>query len=300
LGGRSREKPIEDGAVCVDAAIAQERPAAADFFHDGGVAFDDERFFFIVRGFGEDAAEGIADEGCAPEFEASLERAFEADSVGSRHVDSAGDGVGAHHCAPGVVLGFSVLRFFGGVPADGGGVEDYIGARHGGEARGFGIPLVPADQGGDASEFCVEGAEAEVARGEVEFFEEERIVGDVHLAIETEERAIGVDDDGGVVVEAGGAFFEKGCHDDDAKFGGEWLETLGGRAGDGFGEIEEAGVFFAAEVLGAEKFLGADDLRATGGGFADFFDSAVEVQGGGVIRGARGLDKADGEFVGGH
>ncbi len=69
---RSREKPIQDGAVGVDAAVAQEGPVAADFFHDGCVAFHHENLFFIVRGFGENAAERVADEGRAPEFEAAI------------------------------------------------------------------------------------------------------------------------------------------------------------------------------------------------------------------------------------
>ena len=91
----------------------------------------------------------------------------------------------------------------------------------------------------------------------------------MHLAIDAEQRAIGVDDRRGVVVEAGGALLEQRGDDHHAEFGGQRAQAVGGGAGDGFGEIEQAGVFFAAEILRAEQFLQADDLRALLRGFAD-------------------------------
>ena len=129
-----------------------------------GVAFDDQNFFPIVRSLGEHAAEGIAHERRAPEFEASFRRAFEAHAIDRGHVDAVGDGVRALHGAPGIVLRRSVLRLLGRMPADGGRIEEDIRAGERREARGFGIPLVPADQRGDAAELRVECAEAEVAR----------------------------------------------------------------------------------------------------------------------------------------
>ena len=48
----------------------------------------------------------------------------------------------------------------------------------------FGIPLVPADEHADLAVARVEGVKAEVAGGEVVLLEIERIVGDVHLAVE--------------------------------------------------------------------------------------------------------------------
>jgi len=59
--------------------------------------------------------------------------------------------------------------FFLWVPADGGGVEKDFGALHGGEAGGFGIPLVPTDQDADLAVSGFPGAKAEVARGEIKF-----------------------------------------------------------------------------------------------------------------------------------
>ena len=138
----------------------------------------------IVRRFGEHAAERIADERRAPEFEPAFRRPFEADAIHRRDIDAVGDGVRALHGPPGIVLRRAVLRLFGGMPADGGRIEKNVRARERGEARRFGIPLVPADQRRDAAELRIERAEAEIARREVKLLEEERIVRDVHLAVD--------------------------------------------------------------------------------------------------------------------
>jgi hypothetical protein len=86
----------------------------------------------------------------------------------------------------------AVLRFFGRVPADGGGVEEDVGALEGGEARAFGIPLIPAHEDADAAEGGIEIAEAEVAGREIELLEVERVVGDVHFAVQPGDFAIGL------------------------------------------------------------------------------------------------------------
>ncbi len=49
----------------------------------------------------------------------------------------------------------------------------------------------------------VPGAEAEIARREIKLLVEKRVVRDVHLAVLAEIGAVGVDDRGGVVVDAG-------------------------------------------------------------------------------------------------
>ena len=113
---------------------------------------------------------------------------------------------------------------------------------------------------------------------EVELLEEQRIVRDVHLAVDAEQRAIGIDDCRRVVVEARGALLEERSDDHDAQFGGERAEAIGGGAGNGFRQIEQPRVFFAAEILRAEQFLQADDLRALSRGFADSLDGTVEIR----------------------
>jgi hypothetical protein len=63
-----------------------------------------------------------------------------------------------------------------------------------------------------------------------------------------------------------GAFFKERTDDDDVELFGQLAHDGGGGAGDGFGEVEQVGLLFAAEVLGAEQLLQADDLGAAGGG----------------------------------
>ncbi len=139
----------------------------------------------------------------------------------------------------------------------------------------------------------VETAEAEVAGGEVELFVIERIVGDVHLAIQPQERSVGVEHGGGIVIKPGGAALEQRRHDGHLEFGGELGESLGGRSGDRLGEVEAVGVLLAAEVLRAEQFLQTDNLRAVAGGFADAPDGLLQILG--RVGRAAHLDEADAE-----
>ena len=109
-------------------------------FGEFGVDFGEEDGFFGVGGFGEDAAEGVGDEGAAPELEAGglvglVEGAVDED--GALLVADAVDGSDdrrrwrwrgrAAWCAR-RRTGGSVLLLFGGVPADGGGEEEDFGA----------------------------------------------------------------------------------------------------------------------------------------------------------------------------
>ena len=117
----------------------------------------------------------------------------------------------------------------------------------------------------------------------------------MHLAVFAEERAVGVEDRAGVVIDAGGAPFEQRSDNDDLFFFRDFRERFGGGAGNGFGEIEKVGIFLAAEIFAAKKFVHADDLRAARGRFTDFFDRAREIFVG-VWRAAH-LHEADCKFV---
>ena len=158
--------------------------------------------------------------------------------------------------------------FSGRVPADGGGVEQNLRAAQSCEAGGFGIPLVPTDERGNPRETRIETAEAQIAWSEVIFLEVQRVVGDVHLAIESKQRSIGVDHECGVVVYTGRAPFEHRTHDHDSQLARQTREALAGGAGNRLRQIRQVGAFLPAEVLRAEKFLHADDLRAFAGGLA--------------------------------
>jgi hypothetical protein len=98
------------------------------------------------------------------------------------------------------------------------------------------------------------------------------------------------------VVNAGSAALKKGSDDDNLLLARNFRDRLRRWAGDGLGKVEKLGVFLAAKILSAKKFVHADDLRATHGGFANLFDRTLEILF--RIRRRTHLDQADGEFVG--
>ena len=118
----------------------------------------------------------------------------------------------------------------------------------------------------------------DLARREVVLLVIERIVGDVHLAVDAEERAVGVDHGGRVVVHAGAALLEDRHDEDDAELLGERAHALDDRPGDRLGEIEALGVGDLAEVGGVEELLEADDLRAALRGFPHFGDRLLRAR----------------------
>ncbi len=250
----------------------------------------------LVERLSNDYALGIAEERSAPEFKtvAAFGGSFVADAIDGSDINSIGDGVAALDGAPGIALSLAVGGLFGRVPADGGGVEKNYGAVQGGEAGALWIPLIPADQSCDAAGFGIERTKTEVAGSEIKFFVVGGIVGDVHFAVDAGDFAVSVDDGGGVVIDAGGATFEKRGDDDDFGFLGDAAERFGGGAGNGFGQFEILDVFALAEVLGLKKFGQTDDLGAIFGGFFDTGRGLGEV----FLRVAADghLDQADVEF----
>ena len=123
------------------------------------------------------------------------------------------------------------------------------------------MPVV-ADVDADPADRGVEHRVAEVARAEVELLPELRQVRDVVLAVLAEQRAVGVDDRGGVVVLALVLDLVDRQHDDQAQFLGQRLEPLGRRAGDRLDVGVVLLVLDGAEVRAVEQLLEADDLRA--------------------------------------
>ena len=186
-----------------------------------------------------------------------------AHAVDRRDVAPVRHGVAALDRLPRAVLVDAVFTFLRRMPTDRRRVEQDLRALHGGEARRLRVPLVPTDQHADAAKLRVPRAEARVARREVEFFVEKRVVRDVHLAIHAEHAAIGVDDDGRVVVKPARAFLEERSDDHDAVFLGELSKRHRARAaGDRLGEAEVHVVLALAKILGTKHFLRADDLGA--------------------------------------
>ena len=200
------------------------------------------------------------------------------DAVDRRDVDAVGDRVRALHRLPRRRLRRAVLRLLGGVPADRRRVEEHVRARQRRQPRRLRVPLVPADQRADAAERAVERAEAEVAGREVELLVVERVVRDVHLAVDAQQLAVGVDDHRRVVIDAGRAPLEERPDDDDARLlRAAPASASVRRARDRLGQVEVRVVLALAEVLRAEQLGQADDVGAALARVGDARDRAVQI-----------------------
>src|SRR5438445_12929671 len=95
------------------------------------------------------------------------------------------------------------------MPADRRRIKENLRAEQAGDSRGFGVPLIPADQHANvrvarfpdskstgALMIAIVG-DVRIAGREIKLLVEQRIVGDVHLAIGTQQSAIGIDVGGG-------------------------------------------------------------------------------------------------------
>src|SRR6187549_925720 len=114
------------------------------------------------------------------------------------------------------------------MPADGGGVEEHLGAKQRRDPRRLRIPLIPADEdayGGVARLPDLESVgfagtfamviKMAIARREVVLLVKQRIVRDVHLPIDAEKRAVRVDHRGRISIDARGLTLEERDDDDD-------------------------------------------------------------------------------------
>jgi len=75
----SVEQALGDAAICIDAAIPEERPMLTRFLHFAKVAFHDEHFFLVMTRYSDHLAERIANERAPPE----LHRTFHSNAVGA-------------------------------------------------------------------------------------------------------------------------------------------------------------------------------------------------------------------------
>jgi hypothetical protein len=123
---------------------------------------------------------------------------------------------------------------------------------------------VVADVDADARELRLERRVTEVAGLEVVLLPEAgRDLRDVVLPVLAEVAAVGVDDGGGVVVDAVHLALVDGQHDRHAVLLGEVLELLVvGPSGTRLGEVVPLGRLLGAEVGAVEQLLEAEDLHA--------------------------------------
>src|SRR5437879_3977835 len=205
----------------------------------------EQNFFLVVRSFRKHAPEGVAEKRTSPKLESFAGHRIAADIAGLKadaihHADinAVRDRVRPLDGAPGVVLRLAEFSLLRGMPSDGRWVKKNACSLQCCEARAFGIPLIPADERADFSGGGVEGLEAEIAGSEIKFFVVERIVGNVHLAVDAAQHAVRIEDRSRVVIEAGRALFKERRDQHDLILPGSGGKLLRARAGDGLREIE--------------------------------------------------------------
>ena len=113
----------------------------------------------------------------------------------------------------------------------------------------------------------------------------------MHLAVEADDLAGGVDDGGAVVIEAGRAPLEDRRHHDDARLAGRAPERLRARARHRLREVEQGRVLLLAEVGRAVELGQADDLGPGSGGGGYSRGRLAQVLGG--LARHRHLDEPD-------
>jgi len=288
FGQREISAPaLGKGGVGIDAAVAEKRPDAAEILDRLEIEVVVEDFLVFGGGLGDQFAVGICDERAAPELGVVLG----AGAVDGGEVAAVGDGVAALHGFPCAVLGRAEGGFFLGQPADGGRVNEDLSAAQRHQAGSFRIPLVPANQDADFSKFRVPNRPSAIAGGEVKFLFECGILRDVGFPIESHQRAVGIVDGGGVVIESGAAVLEQRGNQHDPEFASKFSQTVGDWAGEGIGEIEACGILDGAKIWGEKQLLGDHDVGAVGGGLADEFFVVIE----GFRLGGEGAGLEEGE-----
>src|SRR5690606_27644840 len=156
-------------------------------------------------------------------------------------------------------------------------------------ARGFRVPLVPADEHADVGITSLPHTEAagarvliaasigcHVTRHEVELLVEERIVRDVHLAIHAQHGPVRVYHGSRVPVHAGCLTLEDRGYDDDLQLLRKLLHAPDTGTGDGLREVEAVCRLPLAEVRPIVELLQADDLRPAGVGFPHALHGVVD------------------------
>src|SRR5207249_5577893 len=131
---------------------------------------------------------------------------------------------------PGLVLGLALLWRLGVVPADRRRIEKDLRATQRSQPRTFGKPLVPTHQDADPGVTRLKRLKPQIARGEVELLVIERVIGDMHLTVFTQEGTVGVDHHRGVVEQALSTLLEQRSDYHDLVLSREVAQYLGGGA----------------------------------------------------------------------
>src|ERR1043166_2254511 len=271
-------------------AVAVELPHVPHLANLVEVQFGRHELGLVARRTGDELAARVAEVALAVEF-ADVPRRLIPDAVDGADEEGVGDGVGGLLELP------EILR----QPGDGGRrIEHNFRSVQTQLPGPFREVTVITDVHAYISILCFTNWIAEVAGLEVEFLPEAgRRMRDMVLAVLAEVGAVGVDDGGGVVVDAGRLLFVQRHDDDHAVLLGQLLHELRRRSvGNLLRRFVPPRRLLGAEVRSGEDLLHAEELDAFLPGLLDQLDvlrdvglaDRVELLVGGA--GVRGLNQS--------
>src|SRR5207302_9911619 len=148
-----------------------------------------------------DFAVWSANETLSPKFNPiSTRRRFMAYSVWDCDVAAIRDCVAALDCFPGGMLHCAKLLLFRRVPTDRRGIKTNFCPVQRRQARGFRVPLVPANADSNLAACCWPRLKSEIAWCEIKFLVIQRVVRDMHFPVLAYQFSIRVNDCCSVVI----------------------------------------------------------------------------------------------------
>src|SRR5262245_53049965 len=151
---------------------------------------------------------------------------------------------------------------FVGQTTDGGRVEEELSSAQSRQARSLREPLIPANESANLPKRGVVCLKAEISRSEVKLLVVKGIIGNMHLAILTDDLSGSIDGHSRVVIDTGGSLFKQRSDDHYLLLFGNFAKSFAGGAGYSFRQFEEVDIFRLAKVLRAEELLQANNLCA--------------------------------------
>src|SRR5712664_2060501 len=243
LGALRRAGP-RDYSVGFRAAVAIELPGVANFPNLVEIQLGDEQFVPVAAGLLDDFAARVAEVALAVKF-ANFPGSFGANAI------DGGDEIRVGYRVSGLL---EFPKIFGETGDSGGGVVDNFRSVEAEDAGAFGKVAVVTDVDADAGEARLEDGVAGISGSEIKLFPEARMaMGNVVLAVFAEVAAIGIDDRGGVEVDAGHFDFVDRDNKNHLVFLSELLHGRDRRtARDPFGEFVPAGLLLGAKIRAVE------------------------------------------------
>jgi hypothetical protein len=233
---------------------------------------NDEVLGFCLRGFGKEFALGTRHEAGAPELDAiglSAGIGLMSYPIHSHDGEAVGHGMTPLHELPSLALALLFVRRIAALIAYGGGIDEDVGASEGHQTCSFGVPLIPADLHAEVAHGGLDGLETEVARSEVELLVVGRVIGNMHLAMDTGDGAISLEDNSCIVVKPRCPAFEEAGDEYNAMLTRKGAEELGRRTRNGFGKVEVIDGLHLTEIGRVVELLKHNELSSTRGYIGD-------------------------------